>query len=75
MNKAADEEMSMEELTEEEVQAIAGKGLGLETLATFTCTVVVRKLKVLKLRPTNNDAGSHTVKRQAQTTSTSGCHC
>ena len=25
MNKAADEEMSMEELTEEEVQAIAGK--------------------------------------------------
>ena len=49
--------------------------------ATFTCTVVVRKLlslghlKVLQSRPNNNDVGSQAVKLQTQTTSRSGCHC
>ena len=52
-----------------------------KALATFTCTVIVLgnfkfgTVEVSELRPTNNDAGSHAVKLQAQTTSRSDCRC
>ena len=51
------------------------------TIATFTCTVVVRKLevwktsKVSKLWHNKNDAGSHAFKLHAQTISRSRCRC